>query len=91
LSGSERGLQRRFNAAGSDGAPTNPSLKGAEQPYQNKNRREHRYFRDQTGTGKKENNSDPTAGDTAFVIDVRFHPRKVRDFGWKIDALCRGG
>jgi len=84
-------LQRRFDAAGSDGTPTDPSLKGTEQPYQNKNRREHRCFRGETGTGKKENDSDPTAGDTAFVVDVRFHPRKVRDCGGKIDALCRGG
>jgi len=34
------GSERRFDAAGADGAPANPRFKSAEEPDQNKDRRE---------------------------------------------------
>src|SRR6184192_845905 len=75
LSRWQRELERRFNAAGPDRAPTDPCLKGAEQTDEDKDRCEQRCLRNETTTGEQENGGASTTGDTTFAVDVRFHLR----------------
>jgi hypothetical protein len=71
-------LQRRLNATGANGAPTDPCFKRAEQSDEDKDRREQAYLWNETTTGKEENDRHPTAGNSTFAIDVLFHSRKWR-------------
>jgi len=75
LSRWERDLERRFNAAGPDRAPTDPCLKGAEQSDEDKDRCEQRCLRNETTTGKQENHGDSTTSDATFAVDIRLHLR----------------
>src|SRR5438105_3219607 len=67
-------LQRRFDATRANGAPADPCFKGAKQSDENKDRCENWRLRNETTTGKQKDNRGPTAGDTAFAVNVRFHP-----------------
>ena len=58
--------------------PADPCFKRAEQSDEDKDRREQPYLWNETTTGKEENDCQPTAGSSAFAIDVLFHSRKWR-------------
>ena len=73
-------LHRRLDAAGANGAPTDPCLKGAEQSDQDKDRCEQPCLRNETTTGQEENDRRPSAGNAAFAVDVRLHPGSDADF-----------
>ena len=75
LSRWQRELERRFNTAGPDRAPTDPCLKGAEQTDEDKDRCEQRCLRNETTTGEQENGGASTTGDATFAVDVRLHLR----------------
>jgi len=68
-------LQRRLHAAGANGAPTDPCLKGAEQSDEDKDRCQQQRLRDETTTGQQENDRHPSTGGAAFAVDVRLHLR----------------
>jgi hypothetical protein len=73
-------LQRRLDATGANGAPTDPCLKGTEQSDEDKDRCEEPCLRNKTTTGKEENDRKPTAGNAAFTVDIRLHSGGDEDF-----------
>src|SRR5262249_56752610 len=66
-------LQRGLDATGANGTPTDPCFKGAEQSDEDKDRCEQPCLRNETTTGKKENNRKPAAGNAAFAVDIWLH------------------
>ena len=71
-------LQRRLDAAGANGAPTDPCFKGAEQSDEDKDRCEQPCLRNETTTGKEENDCTPATGNAAVAVDVLFHLERSR-------------
>ena len=69
--------ERRFNAAGSDRAPTDPRLESAEKPDQNKDRAKESGNRQQAAASQQEYYRSAASRSTAFVVDVLFHWKKV--------------
>src|SRR5207249_8710115 len=73
-------LQRRLDAAGTDGTPTDPCFKGTEQSDEDKDCCEEGCFGNETPPRQEKNDRDAAAGNATFAVDARFHLRSDADF-----------